>query len=85
MKAAGENKIRFVVLDRANPVGGEQVQGPILDDGDQSFVGYHTLPVRHGMTAGELARMFRDEMKIDVELEVIPVAGWKRCCLMRLA
>ena len=81
MKAAGENKIRFVVLDRANPVGGEQVQGPILDDGDQSFVGYHTLPVRHGMTAGELARMFRDEMKIDVELEVIPVAGWKRSML----
>lgn len=81
MKAAGENKIRFVVLDRANPVGGDSVQGPVLDDGDQSFVGYHTLPVRHGMTAGELARMFRDEMKIDVELEVIPVAGWKRSML----
>ena len=81
MKAAGENKIRFVVLDRANPVGGDLVQGPILDDGDQSFVGYHTLPVQHGMTAGELARMFRDEMKIDVELEVIPVSGWKRAML----
>ncbi len=78
MKAAGENGIRFVVLDRVNPVGGTEVQGPILDDGDQSFVGYHTLPVRHGMTAGELAEMFRAEMKVDVELQVIKVEGWKR-------
>lgn len=78
MKAAGENGIRFVVLDRVNPVGGNSVQGPILDDGDQSFVGYHTLPVRHGMTAGELAQMFRSEMKVDVDLQVIKVEGWKR-------
>lgn len=78
MKAAGENKIRFVVLDRINPVGGLAVQGPILDEGDQSFVGYHTLPVRHGMTAGELAQMFRSEMKVDVDLQVIKVEGWKR-------
>jgi uncharacterized protein YbbC (DUF1343 family) len=59
-------------------VGGVDVQGPILDDGDQSFVGYHTLPVRHGMTAGELAQMFRTEMKIDVDLQIIPVEGWMR-------
>jgi len=78
MKAAGENGIRFVVLDRVNPVGGDSVQGPILDDGDQSFVGYHTLPVRHGMTAGELAQMFRSEMKVDVDLQVVRVEGWKR-------
>ena len=78
MKAAGENKIRFVVLDRINPVGGVDVQGPILDDGDQSFVGYHTLPVRHGMTAGELALMFKKEMNVDVDLQIVPVEGWSR-------
>jgi len=78
MKAAGENKIRFVVLDRINPVGGVDVQGPILDDGDQSFVGYHTLPVRHGMTAGELALMFKKEMNVDVDLQIVQVEGWSR-------
>jgi uncharacterized protein YbbC (DUF1343 family) len=78
MKAAGESKIRFVVLDRINPVGGVDVQGPILDDGDQSFVGYHTLPVRHGMTAGELALMFRKEMNVDVDLQIVQVEGWSR-------
>lgn len=78
MKAAGENKIRFLVLDRINPVGGVDVQGPILDDGDQSFVGYHTLPVRHGMTAGELALMFKKEMNIDVDLQIVQVEGWSR-------
>lgn len=78
MKAAAEHKVRFVVLDRVNPIGGVSVQGPILDDGDQSFVGYHTIPVRHGMTAGELAQMFREEMSLDVDLVVVPVSGWSR-------
>jgi uncharacterized protein YbbC (DUF1343 family) len=54
------------------------VDGPILDDGEQSFVGYHTIPVRHGMTAGELARMFRAEKNIGVDLQVIRVEGWRR-------
>jgi uncharacterized protein YbbC (DUF1343 family) len=78
MKAAGEHGIRFVVLDRVNPIGGVGVEGPILDDGTQSFVGYHTLPVRHGMTAGELARMFQTEMGLKVDLQVVPVKGWNR-------
>jgi len=78
MKAAGEHKIRFVVLDRVNPISGVDVQGPILDEGDESFVGYHSLPVRHGMTAGELASMFRAELKLDVDLEIVPVEGWTR-------
>jgi uncharacterized protein YbbC (DUF1343 family) len=52
-----------------------------LDDGDQSFVGYHTLPVRHGMTTGELAKMFREEMSLDVDLVVVPVEGWTRSSL----
>ena len=78
MKAAGEHHVRFVVLDRVNPIGGIAVQGPVLDEGDESFVGFHSLPIRHGMTAGELASMFRAELKLDVDLEVIPVEGWRR-------
>lgn len=78
MKAAADNGIRFVVLDRVNPIGGSVVQGPLLDPGDESFVGYHTIPVRHGMTAGELAQMFRTEMNVNVDLQIIPVEGWQR-------
>jgi uncharacterized protein YbbC (DUF1343 family)/CubicO group peptidase (beta-lactamase class C family) len=78
MQAAGENGVRFVVLDRPNPINGVDVAGPVLDGGRESFVAFHTLPVRHGMTIGELARMFKDEMKMQVELEVVPAAGWRR-------
>lgn len=78
MQAAGENGVRFVVLDRPNPINGVDIAGPVLDAGRESFVAFHTLPVRHGMTIGELARMFKDEMKMPVELEVVPVAGWRR-------
>ena len=81
MKAASEHKLRFVVLDRANAIGGVDVQGPVLDDGDQSFVGFHTLPVRHGMTAGELAQMFRAELKLELDLQVVRVEGWRRAQL----
>ena len=81
MKAASEHKLRFVVLDRANAIGGLDVQGPVLDEGDQSFVGFHTLPVRHGMTAGELAQMFRAELKLDLDLQVVRVEGWQRAAL----
>jgi uncharacterized protein YbbC (DUF1343 family) len=78
MQAAAENGVRFVVLDRPNPINGISVSGPVLDDGRQSFVGFHRLPVRHGMTIGELARMFRAELQLDLELEVIPLEGWQR-------
>ena len=78
LKAASEHKIRFVILDRVNPIGGVDVQGPVLDEDDESFVGFHPIAVRHGMTTGELALMFRDELKLDVDLEIIPVEGWKR-------
>ncbi len=78
MIAAGEHKIRFVVLDRVNPISGVDVQGPVLDEGSETFVGYHSLPVRHGMTTGELASMIRAELKLDVDLEIIPVEGWTR-------
>jgi uncharacterized protein YbbC (DUF1343 family) len=78
MQAAADNHIRFVVLDRPNPINGVIVAGPMLDDGKQSFVGFHRLPVRHGMTVGELARLFKAEMAIDVELRVIEMDGWQR-------
>lgn len=77
MEAAAEAGVRFVVLDRVNPIGGEIVEGPMLE-GETDFVAWHRLPVRHGMTVGELAQMFRDERGIDVELEIVPVHGWER-------
>jgi uncharacterized protein YbbC (DUF1343 family) len=78
LQAAAEHHKRFVVLDRPNPIGGQQVDGPLLDPGKESFVGFHSIPVRHGMTAGELARMFVDELKLDVDLQVIGLRHWRR-------
>ncbi len=78
MEAAAETKKRFVVLDRPNPLGGMRVSGPMLDDELQSFVGFHSLPIRHGMTVGELARMFRSEKRLDLDLVVVPMRGWRR-------
>jgi uncharacterized protein YbbC (DUF1343 family)/CubicO group peptidase (beta-lactamase class C family) len=78
MRAAAEHKRRFVVLDRPNPINGIDVYGPMLDPGRESFVGYHQLPVQHGMTAGELAKMFQAEFKLDLDLVVIPCQGWTR-------
>ncbi len=78
MQAAADNGKRFVVLDRPNPINGVDVAGPVLDAGRESFVGFHRLPVRHGMTIGELARMFREELRLDLDLEVIRAEGWRR-------
>lgn len=78
MEAAAEAGIEFVVLDRPNPIDGVTIEGPVRDDDAESFVAYHTLPVRHGMTVGELARIFAAERKLKVKLTVIPVDGWKR-------
>ena len=78
MQAAADSHIRFVVLDRPNPINGIDVAGPILDEGKQSFVGFHRLPVRHGMTVGELARLFKAEMAIDVDLQIVEMRGWHR-------
>ena len=78
MRAAAEHQLRFVVLDRPNPINGVAVEGPLLDDGSQSFVGFHTLPVRHGMTVGELAAMFNQELQLGVDLQVVPVEHWRR-------
>ncbi len=77
MEAAQLAKCKFFVLDRVNPIGGIIVEGPLLD-GKQTFTGYHKIPVRHGMTTGELARLFRQERFTDLDLVVIPIRNWKR-------
>jgi uncharacterized protein YbbC (DUF1343 family) len=78
MQAAAKHDVRFVVLDRPNPINGLTVSGPVLDDGLQSFVGFHLLPIRHGMTVGELARMINSELQLGLELEIIKLEGWRR-------
>ena len=77
MAAAAKAGKKFVVLDRPNPIGGSVVEGPVLD-GARSFTGWHEIPVRHGMTVGELARLFNDERKLGLELSVIRCEGWRR-------
>ncbi|MGA2257913.1 MAG: exo-beta-N-acetylmuramidase NamZ domain-containing protein, partial [Thermoguttaceae bacterium] len=78
MQEAARRRIRFVVLDRPNPIGGVEVDGPMLDAGRQSFVAFHRLPIRHGMTVGELAMMFRQELGLDLDLAVVRMEGWRR-------
>jgi uncharacterized protein YbbC (DUF1343 family) len=78
MKAAAEQGVRLVVLDRPNPIGGRAVAGPLVDSGRESFVGCHPIPLRHGMTVGELATLFRAELGLELELEVVPCEGWRR-------
>ncbi len=78
MEAAGEAEIPFLVLDRPNPIGGMAVQGNVLDPAFASFVGLYPLPMRHGMTPGELARLFVGEFGVQVELGVVPAEGWRR-------
>ena len=78
MKAAAREGIPLVVLDRPNPIGGTRVEGPLLDGSLVSFVGIHPLPIRYGMTVGELARLFNQEGNLGCELRVVPMEGWKR-------
>ena len=82
MEAAAENGKTFVVLDRPNPINGKSVQGNILEPAQASFVGLFPIPVRHGMTAGELAKMFNGQGwlagRVKAELIIIPMEGWRR-------
>lgn len=78
MEAAKENDIPFIVLDRPNPQGGEAVEGPVLEQEFSSFVGMYPIPLKHGMTVGELATLFNKEFKIGANLQVIKMKGWKR-------
>lgn len=78
MKAAKEKGIPFVVLDRPNPIGGEIVEGALVDSGYRSFVGMYPIPARHGMTVGELATLFNTKFGIGANLIVIRAANWTR-------
>ncbi|MBV9848774.1 MAG: DUF1343 domain-containing protein [Armatimonadetes bacterium] len=78
MEAAGEQGLRVVVLDRPNPITGQHVEGPLADEDKLSFTAYHPLPVRHGMTVGELARLFHAERGLSCPLDVVPCEGWRR-------
>ena len=77
LEAAAKHGIRFVVLDRPNPITGMRINGP-LNDHDGKFTAYHPIPVAHGMTVGELAEMFNVERGIGAELQVIKMEGWRR-------
>ena len=78
MEAAGEHGIPFVVLDRPNPIGGDPVQGNVLDPAFASFVGLYPVPMRHGLTAGEFARMAVGEFGVRADLSVAVADGWQR-------
>jgi uncharacterized protein YbbC (DUF1343 family)/CubicO group peptidase (beta-lactamase class C family) len=78
IEAAAHRGIDFYVLDRPNPINGQQVQGPVLDGDLRSFVAYYPLPVRHGMTVGELAQMFNGEIHLEAKLHVVKMRGWRR-------
>jgi uncharacterized protein YbbC (DUF1343 family) len=78
LEAAAKAGKPIVILDRPNPLGGSYVQGPVSDPGSQSFVNYARVPVRHGMTIGELARLDNAERRLGAALTVIPMKGWMR-------
>ncbi|PAM91737.1 hypothetical protein B4N84_26795, partial [Flavobacterium sp. IR1] len=78
MEAAQEQDIPFIVLDRPNPLNGVDVEGPVLDMKYATFVGNYPIPLRHGMTVGELAHFFNDEFDIGAEMIVVEMNGWKR-------
>src|SRR5262245_11807688 len=71
-------KVPVVVLDRPNPLGGEVAEGPLLEAGYESFVGGASIPLRHGLTVGEVARLVNQEQQIGAELIVVPMEGWRR-------
>lgn len=78
LERAAEHDVRVLVLDRPNPIAGLAVEGPGVEPGFDSFVGVHSIPVRHGMTIGELSLLYRAELAPSVELEVLACDGWKR-------
>ena len=80
MKICAEKGVPFYVLDRPNPVGGVRCEGTLLEPGFSSFVGRFPIPVRHGLTLGEAAKLFNERYSIGCDLTVIPVSGWTRSC-----
>ncbi len=78
LEAAAKAEVELVVLDRPNPITGSFAQGPVSDAGRESFTNYWMLPTRHGMTIGELAKIFNTEKNINAKLTVVPMEGWQR-------
>lgn len=78
LEACAENHVQLIVLDRPNPINGNLVEGAVLDPGLQSFIGHGPLPIRFGMTLGELAQFYNRELNINAELRVIEMRGWNR-------
>lgn len=78
MRAAGRHGIPLLVLDRPNPIDATRVEGPLLEPGQESFVGVHPIALRHGMTVGELGRLFNAEAELGCDLKIVPLRGWKR-------
>ena len=78
MKTAAQTGIPLVVLDRPNPIDATRVEGPVLESGYESFVGIYPLPIRYGLTVGELAMLFNHEAHIGCDLRIVPIQGWKR-------
>jgi uncharacterized protein YbbC (DUF1343 family) len=78
LRAARRHGIRVVVCDRPNPIGGDQIEGATLDPAHASFVGQFPIPMRHGMTIGELARLFNDHFGLAAAVDVVPMEGWQR-------
>ena len=78
MESAAKAGVRFILLDRPNPLGGDVVEGPVEDADELKFTAYFRMPIRYGMTMGELAKMFNAENKIGVDLTVVEMQGWKR-------
>ena len=78
MEAAAAEGVSVVVLDRPNPIGGTAIEGPVQDDAAMGFTGYFPMPIRHGLTLGELARLFNAEREIGADLTVVEMRGWTR-------
>ena len=78
LRAARKHGLEVLVCDRPNPIGGEQIEGPALTPGFESFVGQFPIPMRHGLTIGEVARLFNDEFGIGAAVDVVPMEGWRR-------
>jgi uncharacterized protein YbbC (DUF1343 family) len=78
LRAAAKTGTPVIVCDRPNPIGGLQVEGPMLEPGFESFVGQFPIPMRHGMTVAELAKLFNEHFGIGAPLEIVPMEGWSR-------
>jgi uncharacterized protein YbbC (DUF1343 family) len=78
LRAARKHGIRVIVCDRPNPIGGDEIEGATLDPAYESFVGQFAIPMRHGLTIGEAARLFNDHFGINAAVDVVPMEGWRR-------